>query len=106
MIVSITSAIEERRKRHDELVQLHEQEKAKLEKLYTDSSQWYKSQKLRSYIEAVRQKAVQADGKILPGSELEDWIKWAHQQADRMDPLVESPHSILDEKIPNFWNWP
>ena len=98
--------LEERRKRHNELVQLHEQEKAKLEKLYTDSSQWHKSQKSRSYIEAVRQKAVQADGKILPGSEHDDWIKWAHQQADRMDPLVESPHSILDEKIPTLWNWP
>lgn len=97
---------EERRNRYNQLVQLHEQEKAKLEKLYSDSSQWHKSQQLRAYIEAVRQRAIDDDGGIQPESELEEWVKWAHQQADRMDPLVESPHSILDEKLPNFWSWP
>ena len=97
--------LEERKNRYNQLVQLHEQEKAKLEKLYMDSSQWHKCQQLRAYIEAVRQRAIQADGDIQPGSELEEWITWACQQADRMDPLVESPHSILDEKVPNFWSW-
>lgn len=32
---------------------------------------------------------------IEAGSELEKWLDWAEQQADRVDPLVQSPPSIL-----------
>ena len=28
-----------------------------------------------------------------------DWMVWAEQQADRMDPLKESPPSIIDHMI-------
>jgi hypothetical protein len=31
------------------------------------------------------------------GCELDEWLLWAEQQADRLDPLTESPPSILDE---------
>lgn len=52
-----------------------------------------------SYVEAVRQwGAEKHGGEIKAGSELERWIIWALQQADRIDPLVDSPPSILDEK--------
>lgn len=50
-----------------------------------------------AYVEAVRSAAIQRLGKIQPGSELEQWLSWATQHADRIDPLVESPPSILDE---------
>jgi hypothetical protein len=38
-------------------------------------------------------------GTIDPDSEFAAWLEWAHQQADRLDPLAESPPSILDEDI-------
>lgn len=96
---------EQRRNRYNELVRLHEQEKAMLEELYRDSSEWHKSQQLRAYIEAVRQKEMRAGGGIQSGSDLDEWIRWAHQQADRLDPLVESPYSVLDERLPSYWAW-
>lgn len=98
-----TRELEERRQRHQLLVQRHRDEQAKIDKLHKEASEWQKSQQLRAYIEAVRQAALKKDGKIDPDSELDEWINWAHQQADRLDPLVESPHSILDEKVPSFW---
>ncbi len=52
---------------------------------------------MRKLIEAVRA-AHTAEGPVEPGSELAKWIEWAHQQADRLDPLCPSPPSILDEE--------
>ncbi len=87
----------ERNARREQFAKRQEQEKAKLEKLHTDSEQWHTSQRLRAYIEAARQKAIQTDGGFYSGSGLADWVAWAHRQADRIDPLVESPYSILDD---------
>ena len=36
---------------------------------------------------------------------IEDWIDWAIQQADRLDPLAESPHSVLDEPHERAYWW-
>jgi hypothetical protein len=33
----------------------------------------------------------------VPGGKLDDWITWACAQADRLDPMVPSPPSVLDE---------
>lgn len=71
-------------------------EKAKLNDLETVAEDWNKSQKLRLFIEAVRQ--VSDEIRIGSGEDVSDWLDWATQQADRLDPLVESPPSILDEE--------
>jgi hypothetical protein len=42
------------------------------------------------------------------GIDNDDWKDWALAQADRLDPLKESPHSILDEEgefRPNRYYW-
>lgn len=36
--------------------------------------------------------AIERDGSISPGSELEQWIGWALKQAQRIDPLSVSTH--------------
>ena len=36
----------------------------------------------------------------------ERWIEWATAQADRLDPLKESPPSILDKERPRTGLWP
>lgn len=59
---------------------------------------WHKSQQIRAYVEAVRAAALDGHGEIGPEVDLDEWIHWAIRQADRFDPLVESPPSILDEK--------
>ena len=45
------------------------------------------------------------DGKYSP-IEVAQWLDWATQQADRLDPLRPSPPSILDEKIEEVKNEP
>ena len=39
-----------------------------------------------------------AHAEIQEGSDLARWLTWASEQAHRLDPLVESPPSIIDEK--------
>jgi len=71
-------------------------ERAKLNDLETVAENWHKSQKLRAFIAAVRQ--IADDVSIESGESVEDWLLWATQQADRLDPLVKSPPSVLDEE--------
>lgn len=73
------------------------EEEARLKNLIDNASNWQKSKQLREYIHAVREEAIQKNGGIEPGSELDSWLTWANQQADRFDPLVENPPSILDK---------
>lgn len=85
---------EEVRRRKAEEIQ---REKERIQGLLREAEGWHKSQQLRAYIEAVRQEAIRKQGFINTGSELDIWLKWATQQADRLDPLAENPPSILDE---------
>jgi len=39
------------------------------------------------------------DGAIAIDGEAAAYLRWAHQQADRLDPLRPSPSSVLDERI-------
>jgi len=74
-------------------------EKKRLEELESNAENWHRSQKLRQYIEALCQHP-----NILQKEEAEDikrWREWATQQADRLDPLTDSPPSILDEET--YW---
>ena len=62
------------------------------------------SEVVRCYIKAVVDAGV-ADGRRFESQDAMDaWVLWAHRQADRLDPLVESPHSILDENPDELWD--
>ena len=85
----------------------HDRVNALIEK----STQWQQSQNLRHYIEAEKKKHLTCHEALDPESEFSRWCEWAVQQADRLDPLVESPPSILDEVVPDepeeprsWWN--
>jgi len=48
-----------------------------------------------------RQNALRAERNgqsVAAGTAFGDWLIWAEQQADRIDPLRESPASIIDRK--------
>jgi hypothetical protein len=40
---------------------------------------------------------------VAPNSEVGRWIAWALGQAERLDPLVPSPPSILEEKVAPYF---
>ena len=71
-----------------ERMQQAEKEKKRLEGLETEVDSWHKSQRIRAYVEAARQYFIRRDGTIETGSEIDLWIQWALQRADRLDPLA------------------
>jgi hypothetical protein len=74
-------------------------ERARVDSLLQWAANWRTSQNLREFIRAIESAHSAAHGMIAPDSEIGRWIAWASQQADRLDPLQESPPSILDEDV-------
>ena len=102
--------LENERLKRAELRRRYLDEEARVTKLISEAENWKRSQVLREYIvEIEKHKA----GDELPFSldkPLADWLKWAHDQADWLDPLSPSPPSILDEECPeedsrNDYSW-
>lgn len=50
---------------------------------------WNKSQQLRAFLNAVREKSIKQDGPISPGSKIDLWLKWPEDYADKIDPLLQ-----------------
>jgi hypothetical protein len=73
-------------------------ERKRVQKLRANAVDWVQSRNLRAYIATVRQEAVASGQDVSEGSEVGTWLRWATDQADRLDPLKESPPSILDEE--------
>lgn len=78
----------------------YDAERARVEQLRQQARCWKEADDLRRFIDAVKR----IHGAIEPGSEIAQWLDWASQQADRLDPLRPSPPSILDEKIEEVKN--
>lgn len=57
---------------------------------------WKRAQTIRDFLVKYRNQLESEQQPIEAGSELDKWLDWAEQQADRLDPLVLSPPSILD----------
>lgn len=73
-------------------------EQSKVSALRNATARWLRAEQIRSFVLAARNIAVQNGQTVTPGSPFGDWIVWAEQQADRLDPLKESPASIIDRK--------
>jgi hypothetical protein len=52
-----------------------------------EATNWAKAQRLRAYLSAVKDKRHAKHGEIQSGSQADRWLTWAHQHADRLDPL-------------------
>ena len=88
-----TLAIRERR-------ELQKQEQAKFDRLMEQLKAWQKSRDLKLFAEAVAA-ANQASSPAVPSDNgCDEWIQFALTQAERLNPLIASPPSILDEEIP------
>jgi len=96
----------EAEKRHQELAEQRalkraaiQAERARLDALLEEAKRWGQSRNLRNYIQAVHEKALLTGQDIQTDAKLNGWIVWASTHADRLDPLTESPPSLLDEVV-------
>lgn len=102
--------LEEKRLKRAEIRRMYLEEEARVNELVTEAENWKKSKILREYIVEVEK---QINGNKLSFSldrPVEEWLKWARDQADRLDPLSPSPSSILDKECPeekpkNDYSW-
>ena len=65
-----------------------EVEEKKIRLLRREVLAWHRAERIRKYVAAVGESAVKDA----------EWIAWAQHQADRVDPLSETPKSIVDDK--------
>lgn len=87
---------EEEMRRYKEELAKYEEERSRVRELSTNASALKQAEEIRHYVSAVKRRAAD-DGKPIDAeSDLGKWITWALQQADRIDPLKESPESLLD----------
>jgi hypothetical protein len=79
-----------------ELRQIEAEEK-KIRALKKGAVLWHRAERIRKYIAAVRESAQRKSDQD-EGNKVLEWAQWAEWQADRLDPLKESSHSIVDDK--------
>ena len=89
----------ELRRRQDALDKRKADEAGKVQQLVDHASYWHKTQQLRDYLDALCLRSIGDAGVVQIDSELADYLRWGFDQADRMDPLRPSPHSVLDEEV-------
>ncbi len=84
-------ALEKLRRRIDE-------EERRVKELEQAAENWTKAKKVREYILAVIELRKASGEELGPDTPIGIWTMWALLQADRLDPLVKSPPSVLDRK--------
>lgn len=95
----------ERKRREEERGQLRQhvqEEEKRVEQLDKWVDDWERADRIRNFI-----KAYEEQSHLWPSekqAQHKAWIKWASEQADRIDPLVtEKPASVLDRKRELSW---
>lgn len=87
---------EEERKRQAELNRKIQEERTRVSNLITDAENHQKSLQIRDFVPAVEKEHRNGNAVYVNADEYESWVAWARDQADRLDPLSNSPPSILD----------
>ena len=78
----------EAERRRQEEVKKRQEELARRQALEQEAADWDKAQQLRNYLAALKDVLVSKHGEIRSGSPMDQWLIWAHQHADRLDPLI------------------
>ena len=95
------------RQRYEKLEEIRAEEE-RVAALMRETEAWHKSQSIRTYVEAAHTSLIEVRGEVVPDSDEDRWLRWANTQADRLDPLTDSPPSVLDEKSKwdksSYWN--
>ncbi|MDB4367971.1 hypothetical protein N9Z38_00415 [Mariniblastus sp.] len=74
-------------------------EQAKVDELVQDARQWQLAKEMREYLQSLSDLPAMALLELDEEISMVNYLKWGFDQADRIDPLVESPGSVLDEKV-------
>ena len=77
----------EAERRGQEEAQKRQEELARRQALEQEATNWAKAQQLRAYLAAVKDRLHAKHGGIQSGGQADQWLNWAHQHADRLDPL-------------------
>ena len=88
---------EEHKRILQQKVEEYNLEKERVSGLIENSDNWNKAKALRKFIPEVEKCLKNGEPVPFIDGEENDWIQWAHNQADRLDPLKHSPSSILDD---------
>ena len=88
---------EKEARRRAELERLIKNEQQKISQLIQDAENWDKSKVIREFIAAVKKEHFSGNQVYDVQEDFDSWLKWAKEQADRLDPLTPSPPSVLDE---------
>lgn len=86
---------EEEKKRKEEIKILRNQEIEKFNNLVALSEQYNKSLLIRNYIQAKKEKSLKEN---TLDQKTQEWISWASDKADWLDPLINKSDDILDDK--------
>lgn len=76
---------------------IQDAEKEKLDALKSAALRWHQAQTIRAYLMALEQD-VQSSGHGLKVDQ-QEYLTWARAKADWLDPLVQRPDAVLDQKI-------
>ncbi|PAY17456.1 hypothetical protein CKO51_21310 [Rhodopirellula sp. SM50] len=89
----------ELKRRQDELQERQAQEQAKVDELWLHANSRSRSKLIREYLSDLAYHLADEDCSLPIEGPTADYLRWAHQQADRLDPLCPTPPSVLDETI-------
>lgn len=88
-------------RRREDLKKRQNIEQRKIDRLLSDVKHRQLSKEIRGYLDEVWAMNMMRDNatSIQVDCEAAEYFRWAYQQADRFDPLKDSPPSVLDEQI-------
>jgi hypothetical protein len=92
--------LEEERLKRAELRRRYLEEQDRVTTLISQAENWKRSQILREYVAEIERLAGDNEVAFNLEKPLVEWLKWARDQAARLDPLSPSPPSILDQECP------
>ncbi len=87
----------DRQRRIFDLQIAQRKEREKVSQLLEMADAWNKADRLRQYIKAYEDRLIERNSELT--EQMRSYIVWANAQADRMDPLRDSPASILDDRV-------
>ena len=91
----------EQQKKRQEMAELAPQmweEEKRVQEFEALVSAWSEAEKMRGFVAALEKFWTQQGHTLTPATPNGDRLVWMRQQADRKDPMVPSPPSILDRK--------
>jgi hypothetical protein len=82
----------------EQLEKLRQAEQRKLWALLMESACWEQSQRIRGYVEALKEAAAKQTSSAFEDEDLNGWATWALRQADAMDPLASGAYCTHEDR--------